>query len=290
MLIFEAKDRLYRGNLHLHTSVSDGSKSPDEAAELYRAAGYDFIAVTDHRRRSPEGRRGSLLLLPGIELDWTLPDQAVHLLGIGADETVTARSARARNLRELLRSILDAGGLAFLAHPAWSLNTPDVLASLEGLCGAEVFNSVSQAPWNGDRADATVLLDTAAAGGLLLNTIAADDSHFYEGEELTGWIWLRAEALKEDRVLRALRQGDYFASQGPMFHRVVRDGGRITVDCSPVRRVLFLSNLVYSAGRCVQGEGLTRAEYSLLPGERFVRIVLVDDRGRRAWLNPIAAG
>ena len=35
-------------NLHLHTTVTDGQKSPEEAAEIYKNEGYDAIAITDH--------------------------------------------------------------------------------------------------------------------------------------------------------------------------------------------------------------------------------------------------
>ena len=32
-------------NLHLHTTDSDGRKTPEEAAAIYRAAGYDVVAL-----------------------------------------------------------------------------------------------------------------------------------------------------------------------------------------------------------------------------------------------------
>ena len=35
-------------NLHMHTTLSDGSKTPEEAAEIYKKAGYDVVAITDH--------------------------------------------------------------------------------------------------------------------------------------------------------------------------------------------------------------------------------------------------
>lgn len=37
-----------RGDLHIHTSCSDGNESPEAVAAAYRKAGRDFIAVTDH--------------------------------------------------------------------------------------------------------------------------------------------------------------------------------------------------------------------------------------------------
>ena len=33
----------YKGNLHTHTTLSDGKKTPDESIALYREKGYDFL-------------------------------------------------------------------------------------------------------------------------------------------------------------------------------------------------------------------------------------------------------
>ena len=45
--------RPYKGDTHLHTNRSDGWDEPFDVACAYRAAGYDFIAVTDHGRYYP---------------------------------------------------------------------------------------------------------------------------------------------------------------------------------------------------------------------------------------------
>ena len=43
----------YKGDTHLHTCRSDGEGTPFEVACNYRAAGYDFIAITDHHKFEP---------------------------------------------------------------------------------------------------------------------------------------------------------------------------------------------------------------------------------------------
>ena len=37
-----------KGNLHTHSTRSDGAKSPEQVCDLYKDAGYDFLALTDH--------------------------------------------------------------------------------------------------------------------------------------------------------------------------------------------------------------------------------------------------
>ena len=42
--------RWYKGQLHTHTCWSDGRALPEQAAQAYLDAGYDFLAITDHNR------------------------------------------------------------------------------------------------------------------------------------------------------------------------------------------------------------------------------------------------
>ena len=81
-----------------------------------------------------------------------------------------------------------------MAHPAWSLNTVATLSALQNVTAAEIYNSVSTYPWNGDRADASGVLDVAAAHGALYRFVASDDSHRYQGEAGRAFTMVQAEA------------------------------------------------------------------------------------------------
>ena len=53
------------GNLHAHTSYSDGSGTPDEAYREARAAGLHFLAITEHNHPRGDGsgaRRDQILI------------------------------------------------------------------------------------------------------------------------------------------------------------------------------------------------------------------------------------
>ncbi len=290
MIIFQATGREYKGNLHMHTTMSDGQMTPMQAASVYEDRGYDFLAVTDHRMitRMPE-YRGRMLLLPGIELDDEPTEREVlHFLGIGVQEGLTEGIRPGMKAQEYIDAILRNGGVPFLAHPHWSMNRPDTIKDLEGLAGAEIYNSVSRPPYNPDRADSTHILDLLSSDGLLYPTIAADDSHFY-GEELArSFILLQADRLEREAIVDALRRGCFYASQGPRFVRVELDGNIVRVNCSPVSAVVFHSDLAWNDGRATAGSNVTQAEYRLdrSRGESFVRIVLIGGDGKRAWLNP----
>ena len=38
----------YKANLHCHSTLSDGSCTPEELKEIYKKHGYSIIAYTDH--------------------------------------------------------------------------------------------------------------------------------------------------------------------------------------------------------------------------------------------------
>jgi len=42
------KGTFYKANLHCHTNISDGRKTPEEVKELYLKKGYSIVAYTDH--------------------------------------------------------------------------------------------------------------------------------------------------------------------------------------------------------------------------------------------------
>ena len=48
MKIIDGSKKYYKGNLHTHTTNSDGKRSPEEVMAGYEALGYDYLALTDH--------------------------------------------------------------------------------------------------------------------------------------------------------------------------------------------------------------------------------------------------
>ena len=45
---FSTPGRFWRGNLHAHSSLSDGALNPVDVVEAYKRAGYDFVQLSDH--------------------------------------------------------------------------------------------------------------------------------------------------------------------------------------------------------------------------------------------------
>ena len=250
--------------------------------------GYDILAITDHRKVTEIAAPEGLLLVPGIELDFMLKTQAVHLLGIGVDGRIIHRWQPMGTPQQAIDDIRACGGRAILAHPAWSLNTPETMAAMTGLSAVEVWNSVSAPPLNADRADSSSLLDVTAALGRPLPFVANDDTHVYGAEVALGWTMIQADALTVPAVLDALDRGSFYATQGPAIHQLEIEDGQMRVTCSPADRIIFYSNQVWVEGRTRMGKGMTESVYDIQPGDHFVRVQVTDAEGKHAWSSAYA--
>src|SRR5438093_3337301 len=88
-----------RGNLHAHTTYSDGVKTPKELLAEYEALGYDFLAITDHEDligssywRALPRLSTRLLLFHGVELNYRGFDQ--HIGRVLGDREVRSEERR----------------------------------------------------------------------------------------------------------------------------------------------------------------------------------------------------
>jgi len=137
------------GNLHVHTTYSDGTASYEEVAQAARRAGLDFVVVTDHNVwvDGLEGYYGSVLMLTGEEVhDPRHLPQANHLL---AFDVGTEIAPKASDTQELIDEVNRRGGLGFLAHPyeragGGEAPIPWEDFDLSGYHGLEVWNYMSE--------------------------------------------------------------------------------------------------------------------------------------------------
>jgi len=75
------------GDLHLHTTASDGLLSPIEVVDKAHNLGMAFLSITDHDTiqgtaiAQERGRNLGLEVIPGIELSAEIEDKEIHILG-----------------------------------------------------------------------------------------------------------------------------------------------------------------------------------------------------------------
>jgi hypothetical protein len=290
---FDRPGRFWRGNLHTHTTESDGALSPAETVRRYQDAGYDFVAITDHFRASygfpltdtRPLRTTDFTTLLGAELHAPRTELSSewHIVAVGLPLDF-APPAAGETGPELARRARAAGAFIGIAHPAASLLTLSDAESLDAAHAVEVHNALSA--WE-DRGDSWHLYDVLLVRGHRLDAYAADDAHFQPQDPpgCQAWVRVKAESLDPEALLAALLAGHYYSSTGPEIHDLTLGDGCLTVRCSPVSRILLTGGR--PGKQVVSGDGLTEATLPLDLFGTYVRVTVVAASGARAWSNPV---
>lgn len=293
-LPFNKPGQFYKGNIHTHSTRSDGGLTPEEVVAAYRSRGYDFLALTDHFLEkygfpivdTTPFRDAQFTTLLGAELHGPIIESGDpwHIVAVGlppdfappvpgeAGPAIAARAAA-------------AGAFVGMAHPAWySLSLDDALA-LTAAHAVEIYNTVCE--MHSDRGESWHLADVLLGRGKRLLAYAADDAHFKgQPDAFAGWVQVRAERLDPDALLAALKSGHFYSSQGPELLDITIAGDEMQIACSPAAVVHLTGR--GSARRALYGDALTEAIFPVAP---FVggacRVTIVDRDGKRAWSNPI---
>lgn len=282
MELFNNNLNWYKGNLHTHTTLSDGKVGVDECIELYKKAHYDFLAITDHNKIF-KGKDEKLLLLDSIEYDRNdfKTKRAYHITGIAIEEDPMVE--KAYTPQEIIDAIKRKNGLAIIAHPAWSLLTHEDVFNLNNYTGMEVWNSVSET--DSCRGDSSNYIDVLASKGVVPLIFAVDDTHFYRKDLFGGYILVNSRSLDRESILENIRRGNFYCSQGPEIKQIYVEEGIIRVKTSPVSEIRFISDTFYSPDRISKREGevVSEGEYKIRPTDTVVRIECVDAQGKKAW-------
>jgi hypothetical protein len=177
---------LLKGQLHAHSSLSDGSLSPQELVRVYEDLGFDFLAITDHDHLLKSSYYDTLrkidtrlILFLGIELTVHCTKGYVHVGRIEGDNQVlhifNHLSDYNLGLKEILQCIREVSA----RYP---------------LDAVEVTHHGFYAPE----------FDIAEIG---YPRIAADDSHNING---CGRGWIEVEcAPDKDTIIEAIRAGKH---------------------------------------------------------------------------------
>ena len=75
-------------DLHIHTTASDGTCTPEQVVRMARKKGFSLIAITDHdtmdgvKEALEAGRQNNVEVIPGVEISAGV-ELEVHILGYG---------------------------------------------------------------------------------------------------------------------------------------------------------------------------------------------------------------
>ncbi len=293
--------RFWRGNLHTHSTLSDGALAPSDVVEAYKKAGYDFMMLSEHfisHFKWPIAdtrpfRSNSFTTIIGSELHApeTSAGELWHIVAAGLPLDFPAAAPGESGAR-IARRAHEAGAFIGIAHPAWSQLTIEDGRDIACAHAVEIYNHGCAI--ENDRGEGFYLLDQLLNEGKHLTAFATDDAHFKTPDHFGGWVHVKAESLDPDALLSALKAGHYYSSQGPQLLDIELVGKELAVATSPVDTITVVCG---NSRTCIRnGRAITEAGFNLKDLERgwllkrtstWFRVVAIDQAGKRAWSNPI---
>jgi hypothetical protein len=291
---FAAPGRFWKGNIHTHSNLSDGVRTPEAVCATYREAGYDFLALTDHflaKYNFPivdtrPFRTAGFTTILGAELHApaTSLGEMWHILAVGLPLDF-APMAVGETGPQLAARAIAAGAFVAIPHPGWYALTTADASTLAGAHAVEVYNHTSQL--RTERGDGVYLADQLLAEGRRLTLIAVDDAHFICPDAFGGWVMVKAETNEPEALLAALKAGRFYATQGPSIHDIGWDADAVEITCSPAASIMVLGRGSRAAQSVAPFQTRARLPIAALRAGGFARVVVADAQGRRAWSNPI---
>jgi hypothetical protein len=277
--------RWYKGDLHAHSTFSDGVDPLDVLLRRVRENGLEFFALTEHRtvehlRHLPADT--GLILIPGFEFG----DKLGHANLFGITELLSQnQSLEPDETRASLREARRAGACIAINHPfhyesTWRLPLDDI-----DFDWIEIWNG----PWFNSNQGCLAWWQAELKKGRRIPVAGGSDCHgnapfHYYGQPTT---WVASPQPTVAGILDNLKRGHAVMSYSPDGPCIdLACGGRIVGDVVPDSSVpcaLKISGLVATdvvrivSDRGVENERVmeNRAPYEeslSVPGRAFVRI------------------
>ena len=298
--------RAFRGDLHTHSTYSDGVGTVDELKAVADAAGLDFFFVTDH------GTVNQKRSCRKYEHVWwgQEPGTQYHHLGIlGIDRKYTPK----QDLVYDYRRVQALGGFPFIPHPAgwfpgtrYSEEQKDALNLLGDAFAIEIINGANQVFDCYDVTDeqSIELWDQHLSQGKRVIALGNSDAHLAEG---IGDIWngVFCEALEKNAVMDAVRKGHCFVSDAPLV-RIELNGARmgdvvrvergseikLSFECADSLGLTVIRVIKNGAVlETIQPDGQVRVARTVTDrfgdGKSYYRVECLAADRRRAYSNPI---
>lgn len=317
--------RWFKGNTHAHSLNSDGDVPVDAVVRWYREHGYHFTFITEHEFFTDVAPLNALfaganrfLVIAGQEVTQRVADprhtggvRQAHVNALGTSRLVMPTGERniatgmsiAATYARNGDAIRAAGGLLQVNHPnfIWSVPLEDMMA----LPDSTLFELWNGHPivYNLGGTDSTgqVMLSTEArwdsvlSRGRLLFGVADDDSHSFKPQDAEnpdlarpgrGWIWVRADTLSADAIVRALHRGDFYGSTGVTLRDFKVDASEYRLEIAPAGDRRYLTEFIGRNGRVLGTSTTLRPSYRITGSEGYVRARISDSSGRMAWTQP----
>ena len=316
--------KFYKANLHMHTTISDGNMTIEETKEKYMEQGYSIVAFTDHEIMvpHPELTDENFLAITSTEVSvntrydcdfrynkcyhlnfyskepnrdyfkaftkarmWL--KQSFQYISKNQEEYEFDKIYDVDNVNEVIALANSEGMLVSYNHPVWSLQNYSDYIGLKGLWGVEWYNTGCA---RDGFIDTMQPIDDLLRKGEKVYPLATDDAHgLYSC--FKGFVMVKAKSLDYDVVFKALKDGDFYSSTGPLIDELYVEDGILHIKTSDVKKIFVTTDRrmtrFINTGELVNEETLDLNEYIStcnkdLSNNFYIRVSLIDAEGNEA--------
>ena len=240
-----------------------------------------FVATT------PEIKNHAFWNKEALNYTWgNAHELAKHAVNFDGNEPDFWREYSPECISEMMKKAREKGFFVTYNHPVWSMENYTNYTRYHGMHAMEIVNYSCVASGY-DEYNGRVYDDMLRAGERIF-CIAADDNHNKKDglDSFGGFTVIKAKKLDYALIGQALLNGCFYASEGPEIHSLWVEDGVVYITCSPVATVsmqtgILKAGIVYPNGN----EPLTQARFVLDPDQKYFRLTVTDDRGKRAFTN-----
>lgn len=236
-----------RGNVHTHSTRSDGHSSPGEVASWYRDHGYQFLALTDHELRVDpddlrELQRPGFIMVAGEEITSAAGATPVHVNAICSTSTISGGlyANRESALAAAVAETRAQHAAAIVNHPnyEWALDADTIHRALSGSYGLEIWSGHPLVHTAGDvdHPSHESIWDSLLTQGDSVTGLAVDDEHDLDAEHPSmaslpgrGWIATFGGDTTRDSICDAILHGRLYCSSGAELRRIALDRDSLSV-------------------------------------------------------------
>lgn len=198
------------------------------------------------------------------------------------------RHYSAECINGIIKRFSDSGFFVTYNHPTWSLQRYNEYIEYTGIHAFEIMNG-DTSKGGFDDYNPRVYDDFLSAGKMIY-CIGADDNHNpYPSDSVrsdsgVAFTMIKAEALNYNAVATALKNGHFYASEGPEIHELWIEDNLINIRTSPAEKI-FISFDTRSNWSFFRETELSGASFVIPKEASWFRITVVDEKGRHACTN-----
>ena len=300
------KLKWYKGNIHTHTTESDGDAEPEKVVRWYRRHGYDFLVLSDHNHltvlnyASGKRRFRRPLMVPGEEVSVNLMAGTVpvHINGIGISRVVEPVDTGnvVSTIQANVNAIIEAGGIASINHPnfRWAFDHESI-KQVTGASLLEVFNGHPATNLYGGpgKPSSEQVWDGVLSAGRVIFGAATDDSHNYNDFSLDksnpgrGWVVVRAQELTTEAIVEGLASGSFYSSTGVELAELDVSQQSVHLTVQQDREYVYKTTFTGRGGVTLAEDTGLQATYRMSGNEGYVRATVTSSTGTKAWTQPV---